>query len=1030
MKPLRIAFLLLAAALLPASQPTDTHTAGRSCHPDQATPVRHETDGAHGRPGEHAAVLALVSDCATSVAVRSGAWSDPGIWRDRQIPATDARVLIPYGVAVDVDRQFDAQALDWIKVAGRLAFRPDRNTALAMQTVVVTGSGSLQIGSAAAPIDVNARAQLLFAPRTVRNRRNDPYDLGGGLIALGRVDMAGAGKSAHVPAQRLSKGLSSLTFDGPPVGWKVGDQLLIPGTDAFDDQDEVRTVAATTRDEREIALDRPLNFDHVAPSGTSIPVGNLTRNIDIRSLAASPLQARGHVMFMHSQTGVSVDGVAFLNLGRTDANHAHTFPSVGPDRSVRPGTDTNTIGRYAVHFHVMSGARVNVPPHVVRNSVVVGSPKYGIVNHGGHVLAEDNVTYQISGSHFVAENSSEIGAFRRNMAVRSSGSGEFAVENRMSIYDFGHGGHGFWLHSGGVELTDNWASGHTAAAIFSMGMPFREQGNEIRFDARNLPGGGDTDAFSPIMSSEVSFHHARNLVAGSGKGLEVWYHKIYAVAASEYSVVDGLTVWNVAEQAVAIPYSRSLMLRNLRLHGLAKPAAPGISVNELTERVIIDGAEIRNFAEGIVLPDLGRNVVRNATLANPVNLRIGVGLHKGRQVHLDNVAFEPAGEPGNLDILMGSSAFRGDAVLLFAENRVDLTDEQGRNQRLYFPFQAAGAIPFQSEGPAALRGLTSEAIQRAVGIAPGGSLAPGDAAALPRSNALAALSPRPTADTEAAFTRRETTESYPEQSRHFLEGAGTEERRPASAHTTTSNDPRNPVVNINNNPTKFMLRRGLLPLAIHPDDIAYGYRAHGVVLDKVDAQLIMRNWEREFHDLGAGGDGFVRIAFNITSLAGADVPVELALRVTPDAVRRDRNVDFYLQRAFCGTCGNDTLQKDAETFYETGLLEPLRHIAACKAGAGTRIPLHRPFGQDNGRAYVSVMHDLKDNADNLQNARRSPFSLCEGDRALPEAHSLHDAIRRFGRGRYSHWGHEVYFSSLDGSDPNTNGRDYYLVRSD
>jgi hypothetical protein len=123
--------------------------------------------------------------------------------------------------------------------------------------------------------------------------------------------------------------------------------------------------------------------------------------------------------------------VAFLHLGRTDTRRAHTFPEVDPGGQTTSGADGNTIGRYAVHFHMRSGASAGLPPHVVRNSVVIDSPKFGIVNHGGHLLAEDNVTFQVAGSHFVAENGSEIGAFRRNMAVRSAGSGEQILAARV-----------------------------------------------------------------------------------------------------------------------------------------------------------------------------------------------------------------------------------------------------------------------------------------------------------------------------------------------------------------------------------------------------------------------------------------------------------------------------------------------------------------------------------------------------------------------------------------------------------------------
>jgi hypothetical protein len=62
--------------------------------------------------------------------------------------------------------------------------------------------------------------------------------------------------------------------------------------------------------------------------------------------------------------------------------------------------------------------------------------------------------------------------------------------------------------------------------------------------------------------------------------------------------------------------------------------------------------------------------------------------------------------------------------------------------------------------------------------------------------------------------------------------------------------------------------------------------------------------------------------FEFPNLAGTFVPVEIALEVSPEAVRRGSNIEFYVQRTYCGECGRDTLDEDAERFYETGVLEP------------------------------------------------------------------------------------------------------------
>ena len=991
---------------------------------------------------EHVALLQLVPSCAaTHVAIHSGAWTDLRTWRDGKVPGPNARVIIPDAMTVRVDRVI-ADLLDWVRVDGRLSFAPDVDTALTVRTLVVTAEGYLTIGAAAEPIGAGVKSRLLFAPRLARDRQADPFDLAGGLISHGVVEMVAAQKTSHRSATTLSRGMAQVKFAEPPQGWQVGDQVLVPGTDAYNDEDEIRTITNIGRDGRTIEFDQPLSFDHFAPWGNAVPIGNLTRSIEVSSLEPRSVVARGHIMVMHVQTGSVFDGVAFLHLGRTDTRRAHTFPEVGPDGQTRPGSDDNTIGRYAVHFHMRSGASAGLPPHVVRNSVVIDSPKFGIVNHGGHLLAEGNVTFQVAGSHFVAENGSEIGAFRRNMAVRSAGSGEQILESRMSIYDFAHGGHGFWLQSGGVAVTDNWASGHAGAGIFSMGMDFRENGEVVYFDGRNVGPSPYADELGRIPIMDVSFHLGRNSVTASGKGLEVWYHKVYTKNFTELGVVDGLKVWNVLEEAVTLPYSKGVALRNLWLLGSKKHEFAGIDGNKITENITVDGADIRNFTVGMRLPARGQNLVRNATFQNAVNLEIALPVHGGRQIQLDNLSFMPAENGHGVDIAMnGSEILYGDLALIFEPDYIDLTDRHGRNQRLFFPFQHPEKVLFPDDGPELIRGLTVAEIYRRFGLAPGDALAPANSMILPNSNALSAVSERNSngdSDSPSIVSLRPSAsddrtdrstgfEAFPIRWKHFLAQSNGDSAKGWNFVSSTAPRER-ALVYVNARPAKFMLRRGLLSLRIHPEDVRYGYRVHGVVLEPVDGVLTMRNWERVFTDLKIDPDGYVRITFNMTNLAGVETPVTIALEVTAEAVRRGTNVDYYIQRKFCGACGSETLEEDAKRFYETGEIEPVDQLEEVCQGSKERLELKKPFAREAGFAYLAAVPELVEAADGPNASHRSPFFLCEGRTALTGPHSLHDNIRRYGRGQYSHYSQHLYFSSSDGSDPNTNGRGYALVR--
>lgn len=57
------------------------------------------------------------------------------------------------------------------------------------------------------------------------------------------------------------------------------------------------------------------------------------------------------------------------------------------------------------------------------------------------------------------------------------------------------------------------------------------------------------------------------------------------------------------------------------------------------------------------------------------------------------------------------------------------------------------------------------------------------------------------------------------------------------------------------------------------------------------------------------------------------------------------------------------------------------------------------------------------------------YELWEDDTRLGPKASLHDDIRKYGQGRYSIWGAQLYFSASDDSDPKENGRTYRLKRS-
>jgi len=85
-----------------------------------------------------------------------------------------------------------------------------------------------------------------------------------------------------------------------------------------------------------------------------------------------------------------------------------------------------------------------------------------------------------------------------------------------------------------------------------------------------------------------------------------------------------------------------------------------------------------------------------------------------------------------------------------------------------------------------------------------------------------------------------------------------------------------------------------------------------------------------------------------------------------------------------------------------------------------------PYRHESGYCWSAALPGS--NGDSASAPRQSRLVLFENNKPLREAHALHEEIRKFGQGRYSHWGETILFSTSDNTDPNTNGRQYEVRR--
>ncbi|MCF3974606.1 Ig-like domain-containing protein [Paracoccus salsus] len=441
----------------------------------------HDMEGHSGAMAGHMAALNLVSrGDATHVAVNHGDWNDPSIWHNGQVPGDDARVLIPEGISVGYSEENDASIFT-VRVDGYLHFATDEDSRLVVDTLVVSPTGHLEIGTEGRPVQAGTNVDIVFADNGNIDVAWDPALLSRGMVAMGEVDIAGQEKASHLKVQvDAMAGDTTLTLEEAPTGWQVGDKLVLTGTYqqgfywnnaegrmAFaETQDEEVTIAAISGNT--VTLDRPLTFDHDTPrEDLKAYVANMTRNVTFSSEGGDDLPAhqRGQVMFMHNDD-VDVRYAGFNDLGRTDKSEysgpASDFGGVG---NLSP--DANIEGRYPFHFHE-AGLDDMENPAIAIGNVVDGSPGWGFVHHSSNANLTRNVSFDAWGAGFVAEDGNETGTWYQNIAIKGQGwsFGDGAVKNSEVDGDVARTGDGFWMGGRLVELAENVAANTTHGFVW------------------------------------------------------------------------------------------------------------------------------------------------------------------------------------------------------------------------------------------------------------------------------------------------------------------------------------------------------------------------------------------------------------------------------------------------------------------------------------------------------------------------------------------------------------------------------------
>ncbi len=890
--------------------------AGHASDHDQGTttptPTPAPTTGPHpddpAKRDEHLALLALVPrEAATFVTIASGNWNDPATWKDGKIPVGLAQVLVSAGTTVTFNA-VQTNAMRWVRIDGELDFATNIDTQMLVDTVIVDPAGTLHIGTTANPIASGVAARIVIAD----NGKNidqtwDPLQLSRGVISHGAVEMHGETVTPFVSLNAARRNATQLTLDSVPTQWRVGDRLVLTGTstDISAKQDEELKLIAingntiTIDSDDAVAGNQGLKFNHLPPEGFGLKVyvADMNRNVVIMSQNPSITQHRGHVMFMHSNK-VHVQNVGFYGLGRTDKRNPINDPVFGDDGQLLATTGLNPRGRYAVHFHRTGIDGTKTPAHI-SGSVVVDSPGWGMVNHDSNVNMLDNVAFNVQGASFVTEIGNEIGSMVRNLSIRSEGSGD-GLEDRQDIFDFGHGGHGFWLQGPGVQVVDNISASSAEAAFI-----FFTASSEAEFSAANLDDPSLAAGRTSVPVGTVPFKKVSGNVAFAAEsGLETWFHLTHMNDGQSY--IDNMTSWNT-DRGIFNPYTGRTTIRNATVLGHFNGFwGTGIDRNNVTNNMTYENVRVEGWDTGINVPVHRATVIRDGVFRNVNDIEVDTTEDTLRTVDIVGdpqflaLTAQQLGGRQKFEIYLdGEISLRNrDLETYFSPDIVRLGTVRFNNHQVYYFKQAADFVPFPATDtesltwlPPEIVGKTNQQLWNLYGIAPGGVIAPADALRVDGINGLVGSRATYLPDLELH------SDKYTNQPNNYTLSY---ENARGDVITEQSKTPIREGWNLvtrqvdGNTRTFFVYGDTKAPefildprsdLRVNPLGLQFGIVIRGTVRDDSFGEMHFR---REFKDLktrpiktDASGKNYLDITFNIRDLAGNTTSVSLKVFLDP-----------------------------------------------------------------------------------------------------------------------------------------------------
>ena len=669
-----------------------------------------------------------------SIALRSGNWSDAGIWSTGAVPGNGAKVQIPANVVVVYDVHSDVH-IECIEVQqfGTLFFDPVVNTKLRITDLMVLPDGALIVGDESSPISGSVEIfwpDVALKQGTVASPGIDPQGWGNGLIVFGKLRMHGRGLNETFVrfATEPKAGDTSLSL-GQGVNWQAGDVLYLGDTtssltDSEIEYPVVQSVSGTT-----VNLSAPLQFDHRGAryeDGTlqHLPhVANISRNVDLRSENKDGV--RGHTAFL-ARADIDVRYVKFTDLGRTKNEKADntTFDSNGNVTHI----GTNQLSRYPYHLHHLVGPRN--PTNTGYQSIgvgnsIVGALKWSFAIHGTHYsLVKDNVVVKVKGAGITTEDGSE--AYN---VIDHNFVGDVKGKSSGANFKLGLGGDAFWFRGQLNYVRNNVAVNANRAGyeIFLQRVHSLNR-NEMKrplFRGANMHNDAEVEYYNAFRTPMLEF--VDNEVYGSASAYDNWNS-----IPNERQYFRNLIAWHTSDNNFGISsyLNTNVTFENLTLLGDLSALDPnklqkyqaitatGIQAVRTSTDLHLINVNIRGAQTGIETPAhaVGDMVVENSyiqayrgidvrrltnggsnsTAAELPRSTLTVRNTKFRRMPVNNV------EPDQYSLYLQFPTqlpTDPDNTNLTASNEVYLYDFNGvpgANYRVYYPEQAPDVIMPQS----------------------------------------------------------------------------------------------------------------------------------------------------------------------------------------------------------------------------------------------------------------------------------------------------------------------------------------------